>query len=64
VATFQTTTIPVGMHVLTAQYQGDSHTQASSSAAITQSITGSVTFVVTGTSASTTESGNLTLQVN
>ena len=64
VATFQTTTIPVGVHVLTAQYQGDSHTQPSSSAAINQVITGSVTFVVTGTSASTTQSGNLTLQVN
>ncbi len=64
VATFQTTTLPVGVHVLTAQYQGDSQTQASGSAAITQAITGSVTFVVTGTSASTTESGNLTIQVN
>jgi len=64
VATFQSTTLPMGMHVITAQYLGDANTQASNSVPITQIITGSLTFEVTGTSGNTTHNANLTLQVN
>lgn len=64
VATFQSASLPVGVHVVTAQYLGDPNTQASNSAPISQVITGSVTFAVTGSSGSTTHNANLTVQVN
>ncbi len=64
VAIFQTATLAVGIHVLTAQYTGDANTKASSSAPITQIIVGSVPFAVTGTAASGTHTTTFTVSLN
>jgi Pro-kumamolisin, activation domain/Bacterial Ig-like domain (group 3) len=64
IATFQTTTLPVGVHVITAQYSGDSSTLASTSAPITQIVTGPVPIGITATSGSTSHTVNFTVQIN
>ena len=64
VATFQTATLPAGIHVLTAQYAGDANTMPSQSAPITQIISGSVPFTVTGTAASGAHTTTFTVSLN
>jgi hypothetical protein len=64
VATFQTATLPVGIHKLTAQYSGDADTEPSHSAPITQIIVGTVPFTVTGTAASGAHTTTFTVSVN
>ncbi len=64
VASFQTTTLPVGIHVITAQYSGDTSTLPSKSAAIAQIIAGAVQIPVTGTAASGAHSTTLTVTIN
>ncbi len=64
VAIFQTATLPVGIHVITAQYSGDANTMPSHSVPITQIIAGSVPFTVTGTAASGAHTTTFTVSVN
>jgi hypothetical protein len=65
IASFQTTTIPIGVHVITAQYLGDANTQPSQSSAITQIITGTVKgFPVTAISGATTHTGYFDVSLN
>lgn len=64
VASFQTTTLPVGVHVVSAQYLGDANTRPSSSTSITQVITGSLPMDVTATSGAITHTATLTVQLN
>ena len=64
IATFETTTLPVGIHVLSVQYSGDANTLPSTSAPITQIIAGSVSLAVTATAASSTHTTTLTVVVN
>jgi hypothetical protein len=64
IATFQTTTLPIGVHVITAQYSGDSATLPSTSAAITQTVTGPVPLQITATSGNTSHSVSFTVQMN
>jgi hypothetical protein len=64
VATFSTSTLPVGIHVISAQYSGDANTKASNSAPITQIIVGPVSFQVTGTSGGSSHATPLAVVVN
>jgi Pro-kumamolisin, activation domain/Bacterial Ig-like domain (group 3) len=64
VAIFETTTLPVGVHVIVAQYSGDANTLPSSSAPITQIVAGSVQIPVTATSSGGTHTTTLTVAVN
>ena len=48
IATFLATSLPVGVHNLTAEYRGDANTQASNSAPIAQAITGTVAMQISG----------------
>jgi hypothetical protein len=65
IATFGTSNLPVGVHVITAQYQGDANTKASSSAPITEIVTGSVPLQVTAASSSgISHTSNVTIMVN
>lgn len=65
VATFQTTTLPVGIHVITAQYSGDSNTQSSISGPVTQIIVGNVpSFTITGTADNGSHTTAFTVTVN
>jgi hypothetical protein len=65
IATFGTSNLPVGVHVLMAQYQGDASTKASSSAPITEIVTGSVPLQVTAASSSgISHTSNVTIMVN
>jgi subtilase family serine protease len=63
IATFLATTLPVGVHNLTAAYGGDAHTMASTSAAISQFITGQVPLQISGTNNGNTETVNFTVVV-
>ena len=64
VASFLTTNLPVGVHVITAQYLGDASTLGSTSAPITQVITGIVPMQITGTSNGTVETADFSVSVN
>lgn len=64
VASILTTNLPVGVHVITAQYLGDAHTLGSTSSPITQLITGSVPMQITGTSNGIVQTANFTVAVN
>jgi hypothetical protein len=64
VVSFLTTNLPVGVHVITAQYLGDANTLGSSSAPITQVITGSVPMQITGTSNGIVETADFSVSVN
>ncbi len=65
IASFQTTSIPIGVHVITAQYSGDANTQPSSSSAITQIVTGTVKgFAVTATSSAGTHTAYFDVNLN
>jgi hypothetical protein len=63
IATFLATTLPVGVHNLTATYEGDAHTMASTSASISQIITGQVPLQISGTNNGVTETFNFTVVV-
>jgi hypothetical protein len=64
IVSFLTTNLPVGVHVITAQYLGDASTLGSSSAPITQVITGTVPMQITGTSNSIVETADFNVSVN
>lgn len=64
IATFLATTLPVGEHQITAQYQGDANTMPSTSAPIAQAITGTVGLQISGTSSGVTETADFTVAVN
>ena len=64
VVSFLTTNLPVGAHVITAQYLGDANTLGSSSAPITQVITGTVPMQITGTSNGIVETADFNVSVN
>ena len=64
VVSFLTTNLPAGVHVITAQYLGDANTLGSSSAPITQVISGSVPMQITGTSNGIVETANFNVSVN
>lgn len=63
VASFLSTSLPVGVNTITAQYLGDAHTLASTSAPIMQLIAGMVTMQANGTSGGTTESSRFTVNL-
>jgi subtilase family serine protease len=63
IATFLATTLPVGVHNLTATYEGDTHTMSSTSAPIAQFITGQVPLQISGTNNGVTETANFTVVV-
>jgi large repetitive protein len=58
IASFLATSLPVGVHTITAQYLGDSATLGSTSAPITQLITGTVALQISGTSGDITATSN------
>jgi hypothetical protein len=64
IATFLATTLPVGVHSFTANYLGDTHTLPSTSAPISQVITGQVPLQISGVSNGNTETVNFTIVVN
>jgi hypothetical protein len=65
IATFATMNLPVGVHVITAQYLGSTNTLPSSSTPITQVITGPIQLQITAASGSgISHTANLTVIVN
>jgi hypothetical protein len=64
IASFLSTSLPVGVHVMTAQYSGDSKTLGSTSAPLTQAITGQVIVEITGSSNGITQTADFTAAVN
>jgi large repetitive protein len=63
IATFQASTLPVGVHNLKADYLGDAKTLASTSAPLAQIITGQVPLQITGMNNASTETFNFTVVV-
>jgi pro-kumamolisin-like protein/Big-like domain-containing protein len=63
IATFLATSLPVGVHNLTASYLGDARTQASTSAPIAQIIAGAVSLQISGASGGVTQTLNFTINV-
>jgi hypothetical protein len=63
IATFLATTLPVGVHNLTADYQGDANTQPSNSAPIVQVITGNVPLQISGAADGITQIANFIVTV-
>jgi Bacterial Ig-like domain (group 3) len=63
IATFQASTLPVGVHNLKADYLGDAKTLASTSVPIAQIITGQVPLQITGMNNANTETFNFTVVV-
>jgi hypothetical protein len=65
IATFSTMSLPVGVHVITAQYQGDASTLASTSAPALEIVVGSVSLQVSAVSGSgLSHTTNLMVMVN
>lgn len=64
IASFLATTLPVGVHVFTAQYIGSATTLGSTSAPITQLIAGTVPLQISGTSGGVTETANFNVTLN
>ncbi len=64
IATFLATSLPVGVHNFTAAYRGDAKTQPSTSAPITQAITGSVGLQMSAAANGITETADFTVVVN
>jgi len=64
IVSFLTTNLPVGVHVITAQYLGDANTLGSTSAPITQVITGNVAMQITGTSNGIVQTADFNVAVN
>jgi hypothetical protein len=64
IATFFSTNLPIGVHNLTANYQGDSHTLPSTSAPIMQVVTGTTALQISGTANGVSETADATVMVN
>jgi len=64
VASFLSTSLPVGVHTLKAQYSGDANALGSTSAPISQTITGPVIVEVTGSSNGITQTADFTVVIN
>jgi hypothetical protein len=64
IVSFLTTNLPVGVHVITAQYLGDASTLGSTSAPITQVITGNVAMQITGTSNGIVQTADFNVAAN
>lgn len=64
VASFQTSSLAVGAHAITAQYGGDAHNAGSTSLAITQVVTGTTTLQITATSSAVTHMLPIAVTVN
>ena len=64
IANFLATSLPVGVHNLTASYLGDSGTSPSTSAPIAQIITGNVTIQISGSANGITETADIAAMVN
>lgn len=64
IATFLATSLPVGVHNLTAEYRGDANTQASNSAPIAQAITGTVAMQISGMSNGIVETADFSVVLN
>jgi large repetitive protein len=64
IATFLSTSLPVGVHNFSATYLGSATIQGSSSAPIMQVITGTLGLQISGTSNSIMETADFTVQVN
>jgi hypothetical protein len=64
IASFFTTNLPVGIHNITAQYNGDANTQGSSSAPIAQGITGQIGLQITGSSNGLSQTADFQVVVN
>jgi hypothetical protein len=62
-ATYTTSSLGVGIHSLTAQYAGDKHDTASTSNAVTQTIAGNTTVVITGTYGALSHTSTLSVTV-
>jgi large repetitive protein len=64
IASFGSTSLPVGIHNLTAIYLGSTTVQGSTSAPIAQIITGIVPLQISGAASGITETTDFTVQVN
>ena len=64
IATFLATSLPVGVHTLKAQYLGDSNTLSSTSAPISQAVTGQVIVEITGASNGIVQTTDFSVLVN
>jgi hypothetical protein len=64
IASFLATNLPVGIHNLTAQYNGDANTQPSTSASIAQGITGQIGLQITGSSNGLSQRADFQVVVN
>jgi hypothetical protein len=64
IATFATMNLPVGVHVITAEYLGSTNTLPSNSAPITQVITGPIQLQITAAASGISHTANLTVIVN
>jgi len=65
IAVFNISSLPVGVHSISAHYLGDTGTQPSNSSPITQIITGSVPLQITAASTSgLTHTTNVTVAIN
>jgi hypothetical protein len=64
IASFLSTSLPVGVHNFTADYRGDSGTQASTSGPISQAITGTIGLQISGAANGITETADFTVAVN
>jgi len=64
IATFLSTSLPVGVHNLSAAYRGDANTLPSTSGSIAQAITGQVDLQISGASNGLTETADFAVTVN
>jgi large repetitive protein len=64
IATFLSTSLPVGMHTLTAEYRGDTNTQPSTSAPFSQIVTGTVGLQISGAGNGITETADFTVSID
>jgi hypothetical protein len=64
VAFFQANSLPIGIHNIVAQYQGDANTLASNSATLPQGITGQVGLQITVSSNGISQTADFTLVLN
>ena len=64
IATFLSTSLPVGVHTFTAQYNGDAGTSPSTSTPLVQVITGTTGLQIQGVGNGITETANITVVVD
>jgi hypothetical protein len=63
-ASFLATSLPVGVHVMAAQYSGDSNTFGSTSVPLLEAITGQVIVEITGSSNEIVQTADFTVATN